>query len=60
MQSYYRWRKEYGGLKLDQGKRLKKLEKENSVTSIASSLSPSYLLSSSDLCPGLTGHRAVR
>jgi transposase-like protein len=29
-QTYYRWRKEYGGLKLDQAKRLKELEKENS------------------------------
>ena len=29
-QSYYRWRKEYGGMKLDQVKRLKELEKENS------------------------------
>ena len=28
-QSYYRWRKEYGGLRLDQAKRLKVLEKEN-------------------------------
>ena len=28
-QSYYRWRKEYGGLKSDQAKRLKDLEKEN-------------------------------
>ena len=27
--SYYRWRKEFGGLKTDQVKRLKKLEKEN-------------------------------
>jgi transposase-like protein len=27
--SYYRWRKEYGGLKLDQARRLKELEKEN-------------------------------
>jgi putative transposase len=27
--TYYRWRKEYGGLKSDQVKRLKKLEKEN-------------------------------
>jgi transposase-like protein len=25
----YRWRKEYGGLRLDQAKRLKELEKEN-------------------------------
>ena len=28
-QTYYRWRKEYGGLRTDQGKRLKGLEKEN-------------------------------
>jgi len=28
-QSYYRWRKEYGGLRLDQAKRLKELEKEH-------------------------------
>ena len=28
-QSYYRWRKEYGGLDLDQAKRMKELEKEN-------------------------------
>ena len=29
-QTFYRWRNEYGGLKLDQVKRLKQLEKENS------------------------------
>jgi putative transposase len=28
-QTYYRWRKEFGGLRLDQAKRLKELEKEN-------------------------------
>ena len=28
-QTYYRWRKEYGGLKTDQAKKLKELEKEN-------------------------------
>ena len=28
-QTYYRWRKEYGGLKLDQARRLKALEQEN-------------------------------
>ena len=27
--SYYRWRKEYGGMKAEQLKRLKQLEKEN-------------------------------
>ena len=28
-QTYYRWRKEYGGLKSDQARKLKELEKEN-------------------------------
>lgn len=28
-QSYYRWRKEYGGLKMDQARRMKDLEREN-------------------------------
>jgi transposase-like protein len=28
-QTYYRWRKEYGGMKVDQAKRLKELEAEN-------------------------------
>ena len=27
--TYYRWRKEYGGLRVDQAKKLKNLEKEN-------------------------------
>ena len=30
VQTYYRWRKEFGGLKTDQVKRLKELELENS------------------------------
>ena len=29
-QTYYRWRKEYGGMRVEQAKRLKDLEKENS------------------------------
>jgi putative transposase len=29
VQTYYRWRKEYGGLKLNQAKRLKPLGREN-------------------------------
>ena len=29
VQSYFRWRKEYGGMKVDQAKRLKDLEKES-------------------------------
>jgi transposase-like protein len=28
-QTYYRWRKEYGGMRVDQAKRLRELEKEN-------------------------------
>lgn len=27
--TYYRWRKEYGGLRIDQAKRMKELEQEN-------------------------------
>src|SRR4051812_26441987 len=30
-QTYYRWRKEYGGLRTDQAKRLKELEKDQSL-----------------------------
>jgi len=29
-QTYYRWRREYGGLKVDQARRFKDLEKQNS------------------------------
>ena len=29
VQTYYRWRKEYGGMKVAQAKRMKELEKEN-------------------------------
>ena len=28
-QTYYRWRREYGGMKVSQARRLKELEKEN-------------------------------
>jgi len=28
-QTYYRWRKEYGGIRIDQAKRMKSLEEEN-------------------------------
>jgi len=28
-QTYYRWRKEYGGLRIEQARKLKSLEKEN-------------------------------
>ena len=29
-QTYYRWRREYGGMRVEQAKRLKELDKENS------------------------------
>jgi len=29
-QTYYKWRKEYGGLRVDQAKRFKEIEQENS------------------------------
>ncbi len=35
-QTYYRWRKEYGGLRVDQAKRLKELEKENARLTLRS------------------------
>ena len=28
-QTYYRWRKQYGGMRIEQARRLKELEKEN-------------------------------
>ena len=36
-QTYYRWRAEFGGLKLDQVKRLKELERENARRLLAAS-----------------------
>jgi len=30
-QTYYRWRKEYGGMRVEQAKRLKELEKKNTL-----------------------------
>lgn len=29
-QTYYRWRREYGGMRIEQARRLKELERENS------------------------------
>ena len=36
-QTYYRWRKEYGGMRIEQAKRLKELEKERMPVSRSSS-----------------------
>ena len=43
--TYYRWRKEYGGLGLDQARRLKELEQENSrLKRVVADLSPDNLI----------------
>ena len=43
--TYYRWRKEFGGLKGDQVKRLKELEKENDrLRKAVSDLTPEKLI----------------
>ena len=34
-QTYYRWRKEYGGLRVDQARRLKELEQKNAQAEAA-------------------------
>ena len=38
-QSYYRWRKEYGGLELDQAKRMKELERDVRLKRLVADLS---------------------
>ena len=32
-QTYYRWRREFGGMRVDQAKRLKELDRENARSS---------------------------
>jgi putative transposase len=45
-QTYYRWRKEYGGLQVDQARRLKELEQENAkLNRLVSELSLEKLVS---------------
>jgi len=43
-QTYYRWRKEYGGMKVSQAKRLKELEQENGRLKRAVDLPPQPLI----------------
>jgi putative transposase len=40
--TYYRWRKEYGGMKIDQAKRLKDLEQENARLRRALPVRPAF------------------
>ena len=49
-QSYYRWRKEYGGLEIDQAKRMKDLERENVRLNTPTTQTPAGAKSS--LSPG--------
>jgi|KBSMisStaDraftv2_1062788.scaffolds.fasta_scaffold00959_5 putative transposase len=51
-QPYYRWRKEYGGLKVDQAKQLKELEQESSkLKRLGRGTEPGHA-DSSGHCPG--------
>lgn len=42
-QTYYRWKKAYGGLRMDQAKRLKELEKKRTLVSNASWLTRTWI-----------------
>jgi transposase-like protein len=53
-QSYYRWRRECGGLKLDQAQRLKDLKRENGRLRQAALNHPKALI---NVMPGLNFHR---
>ena len=56
-QTYYRWRKEYGGLQVDQARRLKELESENAkLKRLVSELSLEKLVLKAAPDPG---HRTV-
>ena len=44
-QTYYRWKKEYGGLRVDQAKRLKELDQENVRLKCLMRISPSTIAS---------------
>jgi putative transposase len=51
-QTYYRWRKEYGGLKVDQARRLKDLEQENGKPKRLVSELSMEKLALKDIAPG--------
>jgi putative transposase len=54
-QTYFRWRKEYGGLQVDQAKRLKELEQENAkLKSLVAELSLDKLVLK-DIASGMYG-----
>ena len=43
-QTFFRWRKEYGGLKVDQAKRLKELEQENARSALSDAVIDNQIL----------------
>src|SRR5271168_629392 len=53
-QTYFRWRKEYGGLQVDQARRLKELEQENSKLKRLVPQRRDLLLHERDRSPGRT------
>src|SRR5216684_3074187 len=55
-QTYYRWRKEYGGLKVDQARRLKELEQENAHSQWPSAI----IIASRSACAVLSQIPCVR
>src|SRR5690242_6886805 len=57
-QTYYRWRKEFGGLKLDQAKRLKELERENAKLKPAGGGAVIYATAAAELMPEWASLRA--
>ena len=54
-QTYYRWCKEYGGLRIEQAKKLKNLEKENArLKKLVTDLSLDNAIPLSErICPGI-------
>ena len=52
-QTYYRWRKEYGGLRMDQAKRFKQLDRAYRPLVATSSICPVGLCSETGPVPGL-------
>ncbi len=55
-QTYYRWKREYGGLRTDQAKRLKDLEKENARLKRSRSSVPTPCLNSTEWAVSGTEH----
>ena len=57
VQTYYRWRKEYGGLKVEQAKRMKELAKENTRLNATLTVISLATESSSRPCSNPAGYK---